>query len=73
MLIGPDISLFVKLWAFFIAIIEQTGASGTWVLASFGAAHDRLRFKKGFVKTSLRSFRVVEVCFIAASGDGIKN
>jgi hypothetical protein len=29
-LIGTDISLFVKLWAFFIAIIEQTGASGTW-------------------------------------------
>jgi hypothetical protein len=29
-LIGPNISLNVRLWAFFIGIIEQTGASGTW-------------------------------------------
>jgi hypothetical protein len=27
-LIGPNISPNVKLWAFFIAIIEQTGTSG---------------------------------------------
>lgn len=40
MLIGPDISLIVKLWALFIAIIEQTGASGAWVLGSSGAPHD---------------------------------
>jgi hypothetical protein len=39
-LIGPYISLYVKLWGFFIAIIEQTGARGTWVFASSGAPHD---------------------------------
>jgi hypothetical protein len=39
-LIGPNISQNVKLWAFFIAITEQTGASGTWVFAFSGASHD---------------------------------
>jgi hypothetical protein len=38
--IGPNISPYVKLWGFFIAIIEQTGASGTWVFTSSGAPHD---------------------------------
>lgn len=37
MLIGPNINLNVKLWAFFVAIMKQTGASGTWV---FPPAHD---------------------------------
>ena len=39
-LIGPNISMNVKLWALFFAIIEQTLASGTWVFASYGAPHD---------------------------------
>jgi len=38
--IGPNIILNVKLWAFFIAIIKQTGASGPWVFASSRAPHD---------------------------------
>ena len=49
-LIGPNISPYVKLWGSFITIIEQTGASRTWVFASSGALHDDT------------SFRVVEVC-----------
>src|SRR6266576_1982705 len=59
-LIGPDISLIVKLWALFIALIEQTGANGTWVLASSGAPHDDTSTKsqrRGFLRTGLRSCR----------------
>jgi hypothetical protein len=38
--IGPNISLNVKPWAFSIAIIEQTGASGTSVFASPGLSQE---------------------------------
>jgi hypothetical protein len=49
--IGPNISQNVKLWAPFIAIIEQTGASGTRAFASPpGASHDDMR---GLVRAGL--------------------
>jgi len=43
--IGPDISLNVKLRAFFIAIIEPTGASWTWIFAFSGASHGDTKAK----------------------------
>jgi hypothetical protein len=59
-LIGPNTSLNVKLWAFFIATIEQTGASGTWVSASPEAHHmttHRLRFEEKGCKNRSEVFQ----------------
>ena len=57
-LIGPNISSNVKLWAFFIAIIKQTGVSGTWVFAPSGAPHGDT-----FVRTGLRAVEILEPVF----------
>ena len=68
-MIGPDISLNVKLWALFIAIIEQTGASGTWVFTSSGAQH----YGMAASKEKLRNNELSKFVSSAALRDGIKN